>query len=198
MEEKIPSFFKQKYIKNEVFVQLPDISIIEKLRICIVKEKGEGILQTLVQKISSGVKNHLEKHGVIPENIREIEAPNSSQIPFTAQLAALSGKFDEITCIGIVVKEDNNRFDSQSHTISQGILDVQLSSKIPIIDGVLNFLDNKQAEEYLTKNDDLEVALTVSLLKMGNTLIQVKSNILSPTKLSIPILGVTQPCETPL
>jgi len=62
----------------------------------------------------------------------------------------------------------------------------------------------KQAEEYLSKDDDLELALSVSMLKMGNTLLLLNNKKdLARTNLklniNIPInLGVTQPCETPL
>jgi len=101
--------------------------------------------------MASGVIKHLEKYGIIPENIQEIETTNSNEFPYTANMAALTGKFEGIICVGIIVKEDNNNFDSQAQSISQGILNVQLNTKVPVINGVVNFFEHETSRRISLK-----------------------------------------------
>jgi 6,7-dimethyl-8-ribityllumazine synthase len=84
------------------------------------------------------------------KNIRIFRVPGAFELPVAAKLAAESGKFAAVICLGAVIRGDTPHFDFVAGEAARGIQQVALDTGIPIIFGVLTTNTEKQAVERLT------------------------------------------------
>jgi 3,4-dihydroxy 2-butanone 4-phosphate synthase/GTP cyclohydrolase II len=76
------------------------------------------------------------------------EVPGAYEIPIACQ--RLSGYYKDanvIIAVGVVLKGETVHFEYICESVYKGIMDVQLKNNIPIINGVLTCLTEKQAED---------------------------------------------------
>jgi 6,7-dimethyl-8-ribityllumazine synthase len=113
-----------------------------RLRVGIVmarfnREIGEGLL--------SGCKAELAKMGVADENVTLATVPGALEIPLVLQTMAQSGKFDALIALGAVIRGETYHFEIVSNESARGVTDVQLTTGIPIANGVLTTENDDQA-----------------------------------------------------
>ena len=99
------------------------------------------------QKLLSGAMDTLIRHGAKEKDIDTYLVPGSFEIPFAARRIADSNKYDAIICLGAVIRGDTPHFDYISAEVSKGVSSVALSSKKPVIFGVLTVDTIEQAIE---------------------------------------------------
>ncbi|MGH9486612.1 MAG: 6,7-dimethyl-8-ribityllumazine synthase [Terriglobales bacterium] len=87
--------------------------------------------------------------------VQVIEVPGAFEIPAAARAAALTGRFDALVCIGLILRGDTPHFDYISHETTRGIGQSALETGIPHAFGVLTCTT-------------LDEALQRSGLKAGN------------------------------
>lgn len=73
--------------------------------------------------------------------------PGCFELPLVAK--RLSSEYDCIIAIGVVLKGDTYHFECISDAVTQGFMNVQLETNVPIIDGVLSCYTIEQVEERL-------------------------------------------------
>lgn len=132
------------------------LSLKEKFPPNVIKTLKIGIVRALwnEQLVSSLVEQTLgemTQHGFDPENITTVEVPGSYELPLAAQQMALEGNVHAIICIGLLVKPQTIDFECVSQSVSQGLMQVQLDTKVPVIYGVLNCLTAEQAQTRCAK-----------------------------------------------
>jgi 6,7-dimethyl-8-ribityllumazine synthase len=98
---------------------------------------GEGLL--------SGAKAELAKMGVTDDNITLASVPGALEIPLVLQTMAQSGKFDALIALGAVIRGETYHFEIVSNESARGVTDVQLTTGIPIANGVLTTENDDQA-----------------------------------------------------
>ena len=101
------------------------------------REVGEGLL--------SGCRAELEKRGVAEANITLASVPGALEIPLTLQTMAQSGRFHALIALGAVIRGETYHFEVVSNESARGITDVQLTTGIPIANGVLTTENDDQA-----------------------------------------------------
>ena len=74
------------------------------------------------------------------------------EIPVT--IAKNINKFDGFIAIGIIIKGETPNFSLISQAITNGLMEISISSKKPIGNAILTCLNNKQAEERGTKGKE--------------------------------------------
>jgi 6,7-dimethyl-8-ribityllumazine synthase len=82
-----------------------------------------------------------------PENTVVVKVPGAFEIPIAAKALTDSGDFDGIIALGAVIRGETPHFDFVAGEAARGILDVSLSSKVPIAFGVLTTDTVEQALE---------------------------------------------------
>jgi len=131
------------HLSKEIPIHLPSIENIAALRIGVIRTSWN---ETLVGSLHSKCKQALIEYGVKSENIVEdFDVPGSFELPFAAQSLALSGRVDAVICFGVLIKGETMHFEYISSSVSQGLMQVQLTTGIPVIYGVLNCLTLEQA-----------------------------------------------------
>ena len=117
------------------------------VRIGIIKARWhEGTCDSLV----AGIKASLAECGVEASNIVESEVPGSFELPLATRYLALSGTVDVIIPIGVLIKGDTLHFEVISESVTKGLMDVGLSTGVPVIFGVLTVNTEQQAKDRST------------------------------------------------
>lgn len=109
----------------------------------------------LTGKLADGARDCLERHGARGKDIEEIRVPGAFEIPAIARLAAESGRFDAVICIGAVIRGGTPHFDYVSAEVAKGVASLAMNSPVPVLFGVLT-------------TDTLEQAIERSGSKSGN------------------------------
>jgi 6,7-dimethyl-8-ribityllumazine synthase len=76
------------------------------------------------------------------------KVPGAFEIPLHAQRLALSGKFDAIVACALVVNGGIYRHDFVSATVVDALMQVQLSTNVPVFSAVLTPLNFHEHEEH--------------------------------------------------
>jgi len=75
------------------------------------------------------------------------EVPGAYELPFAAKLAAETGRYDGVACLGAVIRGETDHYDYVCTESARGIQDVQLATGVPCAFGVLTVDDMDQALE---------------------------------------------------
>lgn len=112
------------------------------MRIAIVAARfNELVTKALVE----GAQSELEAMGVPAERSTCIWVPGSFELPLAAKAAAESGRFDAIVCIGAVIRGETDHYEFVAREAARGLMDVSLTSGIPVSFGVLTTATAEQA-----------------------------------------------------
>lgn len=101
----------------------------------------------ITNKLVSGSVDMLLRHGAKEDDITTVWVPGAFEISTVAKKLADSSKYDAVICLGCVIRGSTPHFDYVSAEVSKGIATVGLSSKIPVIFGVLTTDTIEQAIE---------------------------------------------------
>jgi 6,7-dimethyl-8-ribityllumazine synthase len=77
---------------------------------------------------------------------------------------------DAILVIAILVQREAGNpihFESAAQAVSQGIMQVQLSTNVPVLCGVLSCLSDEQVLSYISDPDDVPRSLALSTMQMA-------------------------------
>ena len=124
----------------------------EGLRVGIIASRWNDFV---VSRLIGGAEDALERLGASSEAITIIRVPGSFEIPMAARRAALSGKYDAIICLGVVIRGETSHNQYIAAEVIKGIAHVSLETSLPIALGVVTA-------------DNLEQAIDRAGAKSGN------------------------------
>lgn len=105
----------------------------------VVSEWNEEITSAL----SDGAFNTLLELGAMEQNIVLKKVPGTFELPVASKLMIESDSFDSVIAIGSVIQGETRHFEFVCQAAAQGIKDVGLQTRVPVIFCVLTD-DNKQ------------------------------------------------------
>ena len=121
------------------------------------------------QKLLEGAQDALLRHGVNEEDIDIAWTPGSFEIPLIAQKLAQSKKYDAVICLAAVIRGGTPHFEYISAEVTKGIAQINLSTGIPVIYGVITTDTLEQAiERSGTKSGNKGFEAAVSAIEMAN------------------------------
>lgn len=97
-------------------------------------------------------KNTVEellKHNVAEKNIILTRVAGALEIPFACQ--KIAKKFNAIIALGIVIRGETTHYKLVTETTHQGLMRIQLDTKIPIIFGILACENLEQVLKRISK-----------------------------------------------
>ena len=101
----------------------------------------------ITNKLVAGALDMLTRHGAKEEDITVVWVPGAFEISSVAKKLADSSKYAAVICVGCVIRGSTPHFDYVSSEVSKGVAMVGLSSKIPVVFGVLTTDTIEQAIE---------------------------------------------------
>lgn len=102
--------------------------------------------EAITSKLVDGALEALEKHGVPLGQTEVAWVPGAFEIPLVARRFAATGRYDAVIALGAVIRGDTAHFDLVAGEAARGIMDVTLTTGVPIIFEVLATDDLAQAE----------------------------------------------------
>lgn len=125
-------------------------------------------------KLLSGAIDELRRHGVDESNIDVVWVPGAFEIPIVAKKCALTGKYNAIITLGVVIKGSTSHYDYVCAEVSKGVACVGLDTGVPVIFGVLTTDNIEQAIERAgTKSGNKGSDAAKSAIEMANLLKQI-------------------------
>ena len=117
----------------------------------------------IVRQLLDGAVDAIKRHGGDLGSVDVIWVPGSYEVPLAAKKLALSGEYNAIVCLGVVIRGATAHFDYVASSVASGISAVALEANLPVIFGVLTTDTIEQAIERAgTKagNKGFEAAVT--------------------------------------
>jgi len=99
----------------------------------------------LADRLVGGAQTAFAEAGAGEADVFEV--PGAYELPFAAKLAAQTGRYDGVACLGAVIRGDTDHYEYVCTESARGIQDVQLSTGVPCAFGVLTVDDMDQALE---------------------------------------------------
>ena len=112
------------------------------LRIAIVVAQWN---QAITNKLYIGARETLLKHNVVDENIVKFNVPGSFELIYGASKAQAQN-FDVVIAIGCIIQGETRHFEFISNAVTQGIKDLNLNGKSPVIFCVLTDDNIRQSQ----------------------------------------------------
>jgi 6,7-dimethyl-8-ribityllumazine synthase len=112
------------------------------MRIAVVCGRFNDVI-TL--RLLDGTRRGLTELGVEDRDVTVEWVPGSFEIPFAAKQMAQSGRFDAVICLGAVIRGETSHYDFVAGECARGITEVQLSTGVPVMFGVLTTENDDQA-----------------------------------------------------
>ena len=126
-------------LSNYDFDSVPDAS-----NMCfgiVVAEWNHDITGALLE----GCVKTLEKHGTIPENIHVKRVAGTFELVYGAHQMTLNDGYDAVIALGAVIRGETPNFDCICNGISTGFAQLNATSAVPVIFGVLTTNTMQQA-----------------------------------------------------
>src|SRR5580698_2330571 len=106
---------------------------------CAVFNGGIGL------RLLNGALDALAEAGTDRNDVTVAWTPGAFELPLVARAFAAAGKVDAVLCFGAVVRGETGHYDFVAGECASGIQQVQLSTGVPVIFGVLTTETLEQA-----------------------------------------------------
>jgi 6,7-dimethyl-8-ribityllumazine synthase len=97
--------------------------------------------------LEDGARRGLRDCGVADDAVELFRVPGCFELPVAARRLIRAGDYDGIVALGVVVRGETPHFEYVAGECARGIMDVQISTGVPIGFGVLTTETLAQAEE---------------------------------------------------
>jgi 6,7-dimethyl-8-ribityllumazine synthase len=101
----------------------------------------------LAAQLEDGARRGLRDCGVADADVEIVRVPGCFELPLAARRLITGSELDGVVALGIVIRGDTPHFDFVAGECARGIMNVQLTTGIPIGFGVLTTENRAQAEE---------------------------------------------------
>lgn len=124
----------------------------EGLRVAIIASRWNDFV---VSRLISGAVDAIERLGGSNEKVTVVRVPGSFELPAATRRAALSGNYDAIVCLGVIIRGETPHYEYIASEVFKGIAQASVETNLPVALGVVTA-------------DNLEQAIDRAGAKSGN------------------------------
>ena len=125
----------------------------------------------LTSRLEDGAVEALLESGADRDFIEVFGVPGSFELPLACLKAAQTGSFDAVIALGVVIRGDTPHFDYVAGQAASGIMQASLTTRIPVLFGVITADTAEQAEARCgNKTDNKGYEAALSAVEMVNLL----------------------------
>jgi 6,7-dimethyl-8-ribityllumazine synthase len=95
--------------------------------------------------LRDGAVAALREAGALESNVQVLAVPGAFEIAQAARVAAETGRFDAVVCLGCVIRGETPHFDYIASATSHGIMEAAAETGVPMAFGVLTTNTVEQA-----------------------------------------------------
>ena len=96
-------------------------------------------------RLLEGCTAELDRRGCRESDIHVVWVPGAFEIPQTARILALTGRYDALVALGAVIRGGTPHFDYVCRAVTHGVREVIRDTGVPVAFGVLTTDDMEQA-----------------------------------------------------
>ncbi len=122
--------------------QLPSADVLGRQRYAIVVADWNS---EITYAMAQGALETFVKHGVAEDNITIVHVPGAVELTYGAARIMKEERVDAIIVIGCVIQGDTPHFDYVCQSVTQGVSNLNVQGKVPVIFSVLTVLNKQQA-----------------------------------------------------
>jgi 6,7-dimethyl-8-ribityllumazine synthase len=104
------------------------------LRIAVAAAQFNG---SLVDALLGRVVGRLAASGIMERDLFVVRVPGSNELPSAAQMLVSGRKPDAVIALGVIVRGDTIHYELIATAATNGLMDVALASRVPVINGVI-------------------------------------------------------------
>jgi 6,7-dimethyl-8-ribityllumazine synthase len=105
----------------------------------------------VTDRLQKGALAALESAGAKRDAITVVRVPGAFEIPTAAALAAKTGRFSAVVCLGCLIRGETPHFEYISSAVAHGLTAASAATGVPMTFGVLT---TNSAEEALARAGD--------------------------------------------
>lgn len=123
--------------------------------------------EDLAERLVAGASAVFEEAGAAEVDV--LPVPGAFELPLAARYAAESGRYDGVACVGAVLRGATSHYDHVCGECARGVMDVQLSTGVPVAFGVITAetMDQALARAGGAKRDQGRLAAEAVLAMSG-------------------------------
>lgn len=91
----------------------------------------------LVDGLLARVEARLRETGVKASGVTVVRVPGSHEVPWAARALAATGRFHCVIGLGVLIAGDTSHHEMVGQSVSHGLQRVALSTRVPVINGVI-------------------------------------------------------------
>ncbi len=110
--------------------------------------------EEITRSLLSGARRALEQAGLKENEIDVYEVPGAFEVPLLAQEIAKTRKYPGIVCLGAVIRGDTSHFDYVCQAATEGIVQAQLTTGVPMAFGIITTDTLQQAKDRAGPGND--------------------------------------------
>jgi 6,7-dimethyl-8-ribityllumazine synthase len=99
--------------------------------------------EELAERLVAGATRAFEQAGA--HDVDVFEVPGAFELPLAALMAAQTGRYDGVACLGAVIRGETSHYDHVCNEAARGIQEVALRTGVPCGFGVLTVENLEQA-----------------------------------------------------
>jgi 6,7-dimethyl-8-ribityllumazine synthase len=103
-------------------------------RIAIAAARFNG---ALVDALLARVRKRLSAAGVRAKNVFIVRVPGSNELPLASRLLVDRGRLDAVIALGVIIRGATMHFELIASASANGLMDVALDSRVPVVNGVI-------------------------------------------------------------
>lgn len=131
----------------------------------VVSEWNHEITSSLLK----GAEETLREHGVEDRHLKVLWVPGSFELPSAAQFLLENADLNAVITLGSVIRGETSHFDFVCQAVAQGVKDVAIKYRKPVIFGVLTDDNNEQAKSRSGgKHGNKGVEAAIAAIKMAH------------------------------
>ena len=128
----------------------------------------------ITKRLLEGAEGALQRHGAAAADITVAWVPGAVELPLVAQKMAQSGNYGAVITLGSVIRGATTHYDYVCSMVSSGVMNVSLTTGVPVIFGVITTETIEQAIERAgSKAGNKGAEAAVSAVEMANLMKQV-------------------------
>ena len=113
-------------------------------RYCLVAARFN---ESHVRRMVDAALEVLRHRGAAEADLELAWVPGSLELPLACRWAAASGRFDAVLAFGVVIQGATDHHRIVAEVSARGLLEVQMETGVPVVNGVLAVRDAAQADE---------------------------------------------------
>lgn len=135
----------------------------ENAKIGVVVSKWNS---SITNKMLDGALKALKANGINEDHIVVVKCPGSFELPLAVKQLIKHRDVDGVVALGVVIRGGTPHFEYVCDAVTSGIVEINLSSDIPVAFGVLTTDNVEQALERVSDNGNKGAEAALAMLEM--------------------------------